>query len=267
MKDKFKGIKIADVNDGLSAMKEKADLMFADPPYNIGIKYGDAPRCEDKVAPRVFARRLQSWIESMFQSTRDGGVVALLISEEWANIAGSHMDRLGAKLNRVIWWETFANYRTAENGLTNEHRHLFIYRKWGAESTFNNDRSVRVMSARLAKYKDDRANPDGKVPGDVWIAPRLTGNHLWRVDWHKAQLHPAPLTRIVRLYTNPGDLVVDAFAGSGSLGVVCAVEGRRFEGVEKDRGTAERCRTRIRRAYKDPSSIPAVDMTVIGGMD
>jgi DNA modification methylase len=215
------------------------------------------------LTPDEFTDKLRSWISSMFVAARDGGVVAFLISEEWADHVGIIMSRHGPRLNRVIWRETFANYASSEQSLTNEHRHLFIHRKRPGRSTFNNDISVRVMSDRQM-IGDARANKSGRMPGDVWTAPRLTGNHSWRVDWHAAQLHPAPLTRLVRIYTNPNDVVCDAFAGSGNLGVVCALEGRRFVGIEKDAGTAKRICDRVWGAYGDPSSIPAVDMSVMG---
>lgn len=243
--------------------RSACDLVFADSPYNIGIKYGAASKHDDMLPENEFVRCLNTWVHVMFNAARDGGVVAFLISEEWADYVGMLMSRQGPRLNRVIWHETFANYASAEQSLTGEHRHLFIHRKRPGRSTFNNDTSVRVMSDRQ-KIGDARANPNGRMPGDVWVAPRLTGNHSWRVDWHAAQLHPAPLTRLVRIYTNPGDLVCDAFAGSGNLGVVCALEGRRFLGIERDNGTAERIRSRVHRAYKRPDLIPEVDMSVMG---
>lgn len=241
----------------------KCDLVFADSPYNIGIKYGAASKRDDMLTHDAFVLKLRHWISSMFIAARDGGVVAFLISEEWADHVGMLMSHHGPRLNRVIWHETFANYASAEQSLTGEHRHLFIHRKRPGRSTFNNDISVRIMSDRQ-KLGDARANPNGRMPGDVWVAPRLTGNHSWRVDWHAAQLHPAPLTRLVRIYTNPGDLVCDAFAGSGNLGVVSALEGRRFIGVERDKGTADNVRARVWEAYARPDAIAPVDMSVMG---
>lgn len=63
---------------------------------------------------------------------------------------------------------------------------------------------------------------------------------------HHPTVKPVALMRwLVRLVTQPGDLVLDPFTGSGTTGVACTLEGRRFIGVEREAEYAEIARRRI----------------------
>jgi site-specific DNA-methyltransferase (adenine-specific) len=74
-------------------------------------------------------------------------------------------------------------------------------------------------------------------------------------DHHPTQ-KPVPLLReLVRTFTNPGDLVVDLTAGSGSTCVACKQEGREFIGIEKDPEYAEIARVRLGEEPKEPQHL------------
>ena len=93
--------------------------------------------------------------------------------------------------------------------------------------------------------KDKRADPRGRVPGQVWDVRRLQGTSKDRVDWHPAQLPPELLARIVLGWSNHGDLVVDGFAGSGNMGAVCKAFGRQFALIEQSPLYCEKIRERL----------------------
>jgi site-specific DNA-methyltransferase (adenine-specific) len=71
---------------------------------------------------------------------------------------------------------------------------------------------VLVPSARQTKYGDQRAKPGGRVPGDVWAFPRVCGTFKERAG-HVCQTALALLERVVLVASNPGDLVLEPFAG------------------------------------------------------
>ncbi len=87
-------------------------------------------------------------------------------------------------------------------------------------------------SDRQTKYKDKRAVPGGKIWDDVWQIPRLTGTSKERIPDFPTQLPIELLRAIVGCSSEPGDLVVDPFNGSGTTGVACIEADRRYIGID-----------------------------------
>jgi len=149
---------------------------------------------------------------------------------------------IGTCVYRIVKQETFAQYQ--QKTLTDDYRMLFCYQKPGGPLVFNPD-AIRIPSARQEKYNDKRANPDGRVPGQVWNIRRLQGTSIDHVPWHPAQLPPELLLRIIKGWSNPGDLCLDAFAGSGSFGVACHRTGRNCVMIEQSPLYCENIQNRI----------------------
>jgi site-specific DNA-methyltransferase (adenine-specific) len=109
--------------------------------------------------------------------------------------------------------------------------------------------AVRRPSDRQTKYRDRRANPAGKVWDDVWginpPIPRVAGTHAERIEDFPTQLPLELLRRVVGCASDPGDLVVDPFNGSGTTGAACVELGRRYVGVEQSERYADRARRRL----------------------
>jgi len=236
--------------DATSIVKFKrakdSDLVFMDPPYNIDIDYGDHNHLTDRRPREEYLASVADWIYAAIGVLRPSGILAVLISEAYAMeyeriLSGCDL----VKVNRIIWHEKFAQY--SETKFTNEHRHLFLYRKPGlGERTWNTDAEyVRVPSARM--LAGDKRAKGPRVPGDVWDCPRLPGNANARVDWHPCQLHPAPLRRLVSVFTNEGGRVSELFSGSGSLAVVCKELNRHYVGVDASKKFVVSARKRIER--------------------
>ncbi len=115
---------------------------------------------------------------------------------------------------------TFGQHRHTDFG--NNHRPLWRIQRKNAQ--FYGDQ-IRVPSWRQ-ENGDKRADPRGRVPGDVFDFPRVTGNSKQRRSWHPTQLHEGLVERCILSCTKPGDLVVDPFAGTGTTGRVCQRIGR-----------------------------------------
>jgi len=115
--------------------------------------------------------------------------------------------------------------------------------------TFNAN-AIKVPSARQLVYADSRAKEGGKLPDDtwflrpqdmkgsftpeenVWFFPRVCGTFKERAGWHGCQMPEQLLGRIIKVSTNPGDVVLDPFAGSGTTLAVAKKLGRRWIGFE-----------------------------------
>lgn len=208
------------------------NLVFADGPYNQGILYAD-DATHDRLTENQYREMCHSAMHSCANLARPGATVWWMCPEQHADWTGQCLSGIiGPRLYRIVWHEAFAQYQ-GNKGLTKDYRFIFCHRVEGeGKVTFNPD-EIRVPSARQEKYKDKRANPKGRVPGCVWSMRRLQGTSVDHVDWHPTQLPPELLERIVKGWSNPGDLVMDAFVGSGSLARVCKRLGRRFIGVDR----------------------------------
>lgn len=233
--DLFKGI-----------ASDSARLVFADPPYNIGIEYGD--HCNDSRPADEFQRWCHDWIVECRRILTPDGSLWLLINHEWAWVlCGEAIETIGFHLRQwVTWYESFGVNCTGKFNRCS--RALLWLTKDRKRHVFNPEAVLRP-SDRQTKYGDKRADPGGKVWDDVWGVnppiPRLTGTCTERMPEFPTQLPMALLRPIVGCASDPGDLVVDPFCGSGTSGAVAIELGRRFVGLELSEKFAGLARDRL----------------------
>lgn len=205
-----------------------ADLIFADPPFNIGYKYDVY---EDRRAYDEYHAWTERWITAAARVLKPNGSFWIAIGDDYA--AEVRMIGRDAELhlrNWVIWHYTFG--QQTKRKFARSHTHLFYFVKDPKEFTFN-DRAVRVFSDRQRVYRDARANVEGKMPDDTWAEyPRVCGTFAERLGWHPCQMPETVLGRIIRASSNVGDLVFDPFGGSGTTLAVARRLGRRCVGTE-----------------------------------
>lgn len=217
------------------------DLIVADPPYNIGIDYGNGQKA-DRLSDGDYINWTYSWIQKAADALRYGGSLWVICGQEYGAYHDLAIRAAGLTIrSRITWHETFGVNCRDKFGRTS--RPIF-YAVKGGDYTFNRE-AVTRPSDRQLKYNDKRANPAGKIWDDVWRVSRVCGTFKERVKGVPTQLPVALVTPIVLCSSNPGDLVVDPFAGSGTTGVVCVEHGRRFIGIELRESFAEVARRRI----------------------
>lgn len=211
--------------------QSSARLVFLDPPYGIGIDYGEGAKA-DRFGPGGYEAFLRPAVAAAVNMMAPDGSLWLLISDEHAAEACVLVKRWLVLKNWVKWYESFGvNCTKRFNRCT---RHLFHFVADPKRSVFHPG-AVRVPSARLLKYNDKRANPEGKLLDDCWRdIPRLCGTFRERIKGFPTQLPVRLLERVVAVASDPGDLVVDPFCGSGTAGAACLRLGRRFIGVERN---------------------------------
>lgn len=200
----------------------KVKLAFADPPYNFGVRYqGDATK--DKIDEMDYKRWVEISLKDIETMLAPEAVLFWLCPSSHLSILPPLLDRcISDKGCTIIKEERFSQYQ--KKTLTDDFRLLFM-RYIGSTFTFN-PQSILIPSARQEKYKDKRAVPTGRVPGRVWNFRRLQGTSTDHIDWHPAQLPPELLHRIIKGWSNPGDLTMDCFAGSGNWGLAAHALGR-----------------------------------------
>lgn len=231
------------------------DLVFTDPPFNIGQDYKGF---EDKKDPRDFRLWVAKLAMASHDMLRDGGVLCLhgpdALAEMYLGIAGA-MGWL--RLAWVNW-----HYRFGQNQRGNwidSRCHCLIYMRRqtkDAKHTWNPD-DVLVASDRAVVYNDPRAAKPGngkRLPFTVWGLPsdgegwgRVQGNNKERRGEHPNQLPERYLERLLRAYTNPGDWVLDPTGGSGTTVVVAKALGRNCTTVELTPENAASIKARLKK--------------------
>lgn len=220
------GVVVGNCLDVMPALEAgSVDLAICDPPFGIGLKYDSL---DDRFGPGKYYDWTMKWQRSVKRILKPTGSIFVMIGDEYAAEVRLVMDHYFHRRNWIIWSYSFGQHCSTKFGRS--HTHIFYYTCDPKQFTFNAD-AVRVPSSRQTKYKDKRANPKGRVPGDVWDFPRICGTFKERAG--TPCQNPAVLVeRIVKACSNPGDLVFDPFAGSCSTLVAAKKLGRRYFGVE-----------------------------------
>src|SRR6185436_3935643 len=137
--------------------------------------------------------------------------------------------------------------------------------------------SIRVPSARQLVYADKRAHAKGRLPDDTWILrpqdipesfgsdenvwyfPRVCGTFKERAGWHGCQMPEQLLGRIITACSNPGEIVLDPFGGSGTTLVVAKKLERRFVGFELSKNYAVQIQARLKKVAPGDQLSGALD--------
>jgi DNA modification methylase len=205
-----------------------ADLIFADPPFNIGYKYD---KYYDKVKSKNYIAWTREWMRVCRNVLKPHGSFYIAIGDEYA----AHVRIIGKELglamrNWIIWHYTFG--QQTKGKFARSHTHIFYFVGDKKNFTFN-DYAVRVPSDRQLIYDDKRANSKGKMPNDVWDQySRVCGTFKEREGWHPCQMPENLLARIIAVSSRSGDVVLDPFSGSGTTTAAAYQLGRKYVGID-----------------------------------
>jgi modification methylase len=213
------------------------DLIFADPPYNLQLK-GDLHRPDNSKVDAVddawdrfdgfasYDRFTRAWLAEARRLLKPQGAIWVIGSYHNIFRVGATMQDLGFwLLNDVIWRKSnpMPNFRGKR--LTNAHETLiWASKSEGAKYTFN--------------YEALKALNEGVQMRSDWTLPLCTGHERLKDDEggkaHPTQKPEALLHRVLIATTNPGDVVLDPFFGTGTTGAVARMLGRRWIGIERE---------------------------------
>jgi len=207
------------------------DCLIADPFDNIGLKYS---QFKDKMSDADYGRFLTRFINLAMDHA---GIVWVSYNARHTYLIGqivsTHLS-VSAEWEAKPFVQTFTFGQNNARDCGNGHRPILRLKRKNAPLY---PKAIRVESDRQ-KTGDKRANPDGKVPLDVWNFPRVVGNSRQKRKWHKTQLHEGLVRRMVEFSTEPGGSVLDCFSGTGT--VFRVTEDRDVTGIEMDSGYCER---------------------------
>ena len=200
----------------------RVNTIFADPPDNIKLGYD---KCTDNMDAGEYIDFLDNLISACIKKAR---TTFISFNAKWftdvAALMHAYQLTYDIEVRLLIQGFTFGQHNTSD--LSNDFRPIIRIRKPGALLYPNN---VRVESKRM-KLGDKRANPAGRVPGDVWRSDfleysRVVGNSKQRRKWCPTQLHEGLVEDCLLLTTPQGGLVLDPFCGTGTTLRVCMANG------------------------------------------
>jgi modification methylase len=233
----------------LAVLPERSvDLVFADPPYFLQLTQ-ELRRPNMTVVDAVddawdkfddfasYDRFTRAWLAACRRVLKETGAIWVIGSYHNIHRVGAIMQDMGFwTLNEVTWVKANPLPQFRGVRLANAHETLL----WAKKS--------RDQKRYTFNYHALKELNDGKQMRSDWYLPICSGAERLRVDGakvHSTQKPEALLYRVILASTNPGDVVLDPFFGSGTTGAVAKRLGRRFVGVEREAAYVEAARARI----------------------
>jgi site-specific DNA-methyltransferase (adenine-specific) len=249
----------SDCVDGIRNLKQPPHLVVCDPPYNISMAYDSY---DDNKPHDEFMAWMESWISAAAQVLHKHGSFWIFCPDEWVADVDVYCRRK-LKLHRRSWVTWFYTFGVAcQKNFSRSHTHILYFTKTKSKFTFNAD-AIRVPSARQLVYNDPRQNPKGKLPDntwiltkaalelvfdkdmDTWLVSRICGTYKERARHSSNQIPLAIMERIVLSCSDPGDFVLDPFAGTGSSGIICKAHNRNWTGFDISANCVKQSNKRI----------------------
>jgi len=239
MPDKYQVIK----GDCLKVMPElkqgSFDFIFADPPYllsNGGLSVNSGKQVSvnkgDWDKSKGFDEDLNfhlAWIDSARDLLTENGTIAISGTRHSIYKCGIALEMLGFRiLNEIIWFKPNGAPNLTGRNFAESHETVI----WASKSK----KSKHTFNYELMKNYDesgDKLKAEGKQMRDVWSIP-TTPQREKELGKHPTQKPLELLERLVLACSNPKDLVLDPFCGSGTTGVAAVRHGRNFVGIESD---------------------------------
>ena len=232
-------------------------LVFADPPFNWNRDYDrheSGHAWDDDLTEEAYLSFTYAWLDLCVDALTEDGSLWVNIPDTWAAEIVCHLKhkRRLEMVNWCIWHYRFG--QNTKHRFINSKVHALYFCRDSLRRVWNAEEIVEI-SDRRAIYGDPRTEskrdgmPSGmRVPMDVWYGQhwgRVQGNNKERRHGHDNQLPEVYLERVILACSEPGDVVLDPFIGSGTTAVVAREHGRNFVGTEYSKenldGAYERC--------------------------
>jgi site-specific DNA-methyltransferase (adenine-specific) len=222
--------------DALEVLRQypdnSVDLVFADPPYNLEKSYNIY---DDEQSANEYLDWCNSWLAEYVRVLKPTGSLYVLNLPRWAMYHAKFLNQHLYFQNWIVW-DALSEPR---GKLMPAHYALLFCTKSPENFTFNledvspiDSRHYCLRSSCIRERKLNGQSQKEPLTDIWWDIHRL--KHRRDRDYHPCQLPDGLLERIIRLSTNPGDIVLDALAGTGTTAVVAARLGRRYVAIDID---------------------------------
>ena len=252
-------IHTGDCFDVLSELPpESVHAVVSDPPYNLS--KGEGVEWEDKNWSKTneewddftiqdYADFTQKWLQLCKSKIKKGGCIVVFGTYHNIGHVNVTLQELDFTiLNEIVWYKRNAFPNLSTTRLTASHETiLWAYKGNDKNYTFNYE------WAKKTNWPSDSNDMPNKQVRSVWNIP--TSSKGGRLDKHPTQKPRQVMDRLIKLFTKPGDVVLDPFAGSGTTLKAAKGLNRQFIGIEQQPKWADVARVRVGLTPDDPSVV------------
>ena len=211
------------------------DLVFADPPYNIGKQFGDL---QDKwPSDEAYADWCQEWLLLCINKLKPSGAMYVMTSTQAMPYVDLFLRSKMRVMSRIVWSYDSSGVQARRYYGSKYEPILFCVRD-PQNYTFNTEAiSVEAKTGarrNLIDYRKAIPKPYNtkKIPGNVWDFPRVR-YRMDEYEVHPSQKPEALLERIILASSNFEDTILDPFAGTFTTGAVAKSLGRKSISIDR----------------------------------
>lgn len=263
-------IVVADCIEFLERIPPRSvDLACVDPPYNLGKGTWDKWSSLEE-----FMQFTRSWLSPLLLTLKPGAGLFVFNTPQNAAHILVFLEAHGCRLQNWITWDKRDGFTATRRRFVPAQETILYLTTPGGLPTFNAD-AVRVAyqsTDRIAAAKKTGIlkngkrwypNEKGRLCSDVWhiSSERHKTKESGRV---KSSEHPTPkpldlIERIILAASNPGDVVLDCFVGTGTVPVAAAKHGRHFLACDTDVKFVKLAKERVAREVSGPGDASGQD--------
>lgn len=225
------------VGDCIEQMKlipnDSVDLTFADPPFNLGKRYASYSDGQDATE---YLDWCYEWLGEMVRITKPTGSILVHNIPKWLTYYSAHLNSI-AHFKHWIAWHAMST--PLGSTLIPTHYGILFYTKARKGFKFYEIRAPHPRCRKCGEFhkdyggKSDQRHPFGPLIGDVWTDIHRI-RHNKRRDPHPCQLPVHLMERIILMTTDPGDVILDPFVGTGTTAIAARSLKRFCIGIDKD---------------------------------
>ncbi len=221
-----------------SLPKKYFDLIIADPPYNLGMDFGNKTdmRSEDEYREWVY-----QWVSLLPRIAKPNASLYICCDWRQSSLFQDALEKSGLTILNRITWKRDKGRGASKNWKQNMEDIWFAVRD-KKNYTFNLN-EVKIPKKVIAPYRENGKPKDWYIkadgtqermthPSNIWTDMTVPFWSMPENTEHPTQKPEALIERIIRASSNPGDKILDLFSGSGTTSVVAKRLGRKFIGIE-----------------------------------
>ena len=213
---------------------DSIDLVFVDPPYNIGKKFSEFK--DSWPSDTEYVEWAYQWIDECIRALKPTGTLYLMTSTQAMPYFDLYVRKNLEILSRIVWSYDSSGVQ-AKKHYGSKYELILHCVKNIKSYCFNADdilvEAKTGAKRKLIDYRGDvpKLYNTKKVPGNVWDFPRVR-YRMHEYEEHPSQKPEALLERIIRASSNKGDLILDPFSGTFSTAAVAKKLGRKSISIE-----------------------------------